>query len=146
LDDCGVLGFVFPNALKEDFWLWLVELDVVDPGGDQGANGFCFSVACDLLLSNVLCDSLSLACDNAPDVELPLTELLLCELCLVKLEDDSPSLAAADAPDDAAVVELGFQGLKGLEVSGAFGLFPPPKALYEVFSCRNVDESRESEL
>ena len=97
-------------------------------------------------MSNELCDSFSLACDDAPDVELPLTEIRLCELCLVKLEDDSPSLAAADAPDDAAVVELGFQGLKGLEVSGAFGLFPPPKALYEVFSCRNVDESRESEL
>jgi hypothetical protein len=99
-----------------------------------------------LLLSNALCDSFSLACDDATDVELPLTELSLCELCLVKLEDDSRSLAAADAPDDAAVVELGFQGLKGLEVSGAFGLFPPPKVLYEVCTCLNVDESRESEL
>jgi hypothetical protein len=134
LDVWGAFGFVFPNALNDDFWLSVVELDELDPGGDHGAKGFCFSEdCCLLLLSNALYDIVfSLAWgDDAETAELPRTELWLslCVLGLADLEDDSRSFVPADAPDDVEVdVELGFQGLKGFEVSGAFGLLPAPTA------------------
>jgi hypothetical protein len=144
----GACGFVFPNALNDDFWLPALELDAVDPGGDHGANGFCFSEACGMRLSNSLCDFFSLAWYDAPEVELPLTvlRLSLCVLGLADLEDDPRSFVPAEALAAEEVDVVGFQGLKGFEVSRACGLLPPPKALYEAFSWLEDDDSRESVL
>lgn len=122
----------------------LVESAELDDCGLHGLKGFDPSGALGLLLLKALNEDFPLTDELELELELPyeLSETEVSRLLDVDEASLEPLLLVTGS--DELEEACGFHGLKGFDVSGAFGLLPP-KALNEDFSFADELEDVEEE-